>query len=85
VSLSGGDLLFSGLWFVVCVSHSREALAFELAEAHAVLGVGEVEVKHGLDEGEAAGLAGEAAHHLGAPADLTERSFEQVGNRYERR
>ena len=60
-------------------------MAFELAEAHAVLGVGEVEVKDGPDEGEAAGLAGEPAHDLGAPADFAERPLEQVGNRYERR
>jgi hypothetical protein len=41
--------------------------------------VSEEQVKHGPDEREAAGLAGEPAHHFGAPADLTERSFEQVG------
>jgi hypothetical protein len=53
-------------------------LAFELAESDAVLGVGDVEVEDGLDEGEAAGLAGEAADHLGAAFDLGERPFEQV-------
>jgi hypothetical protein len=36
-------------------------LAFELAESDAVLGVGDVEVEDGPDEGEAAGLAGAAA------------------------
>ena len=55
----------------------------ELAEADAVLGVGDVEVKHGPDEGQAAGLAGEAADHFGAAFDLGQRSFEQVGIRYE--
>jgi hypothetical protein len=71
--------------FVVLVSQPLEALAFELAEPDAVLGVCDVEVKHGPDEREAAGLAGEAADHLGAAFDLGERSFEQVRNRYERR
>jgi hypothetical protein len=71
--------------FIVRVSHALEALAFECAEAHAVFGVGEVEVEHGPDEGEAAGLAGEAADDLGAAFDLGQRAFEQVGNRYERR
>jgi hypothetical protein len=47
--------------------------------------VGEVEVEHGPDEGEAAGLAREAADDLGVAFDLGQRSFEQVGNRYERR
>ena len=37
-----------------------------------------VEVEHRPDEGEAAGLAGEAADHLGASLHLTERSLEQV-------
>jgi hypothetical protein len=53
-------------------------LAFELAEPDAVLGVGDVEVEQGPDQGEAAGLAGEAADHLGAAFDLGERAFEQV-------
>ena len=38
-----------------------------------------VEVKHGPDQGEAAGLAWEAADHLGAALNLAERPFEQVG------
>jgi hypothetical protein len=41
--------------------------------------VGDVEVKDSPDEREAAGLAGEAADHLGAAFDLGERAFEQVG------
>jgi hypothetical protein len=53
-------------------------LAFELAEPDAVLGVGDVEVEDGPDQGEAAGLAGEAADHLGAAFDLGERPLEQV-------
>jgi hypothetical protein len=59
-------------------------LAFELAEPDAVLGVGDVEVEDRPDEGEAAGLAGEAADDLGAAFDLGQRAFEQVGIRYER-
>jgi hypothetical protein len=59
-------------------------LAFELAEADAVLGVGDLEVKHGPHEGQAAGLAGEAADHFGAAFDLGDRSFEQIRIRYER-
>jgi hypothetical protein len=34
--------------------------------------VAEEQVEHGPDEGEAAGLAWEAAHYFGAPADLAE-------------
>ena len=79
MSLSGGDLLVSGWLFLVGVSHAGEALAFELAEAHAVFGVGEVEVEYGPDEGEAAGLAGEAADDLGAAFDLGQRAFQEVG------
>jgi hypothetical protein len=56
------------------VSHPAQALAFELAKPVAVLGVGEV-VEDGPDEREAAGLAGEAADHLGAAFDLGERPF----------
>jgi hypothetical protein len=77
VSLGGGHLLRDGL-FGVLVSDPLEVLAFELGELDAVGGVGDVEVKDGPDEGEAAGLAGEAADHLGAPLDLPERPFEQV-------
>jgi hypothetical protein len=80
--LSGADLLWSGV-FAALVSDPPEALAFELAESDAVFGVGDVEVKHGPDEREAAHLAGEAADHLGAAFDLGERAFEQVGIPYE--
>jgi hypothetical protein len=38
--------------------------------------VPDVEVQDGPDEGEAAGLAGKAADHLGAALDLAERSLE---------
>jgi hypothetical protein len=65
--------LFSSL-----VSHLLEALALELGELDAVGGVGDVEVEDGPDEGEAAGLPGEPADHLGAAFDLAERPFEQV-------
>jgi CheY-like chemotaxis protein len=44
----------------------------------AVGGVGDVEVKHGPDERQAPGLAGEPADHLGAALDLAQRSLEQV-------
>jgi hypothetical protein len=54
------------------VSDPLEALAFEFAEPDAVGGVGDVEVEHGPDEGEATGLAGEAADHLGAAFDLAQ-------------
>ena len=60
-----------------------EALALELGEPDAVGGVRHVEVEHRPDERQAAGLAGEAADHLGAPLDLAERSLEQVCIPYE--
>ena len=63
---------------VALVSGALELLALELGELDAVGGVGDVEVEHGPDEREAAGLAGEAADHLGAAFDLGERAFEQV-------
>jgi hypothetical protein len=54
------------------VSDAARALAFELGEPDAVGGVGDVEVKDGPDERQAAGLAGEAADDLGAALDLAE-------------
>jgi hypothetical protein len=63
---------------VACISEVAQALAVELGEPDAVGGVGDVEVKDGPHEGEAAGLAGEAADHLRAALDLAERPFEQV-------
>src|SRR3954463_2469834 len=78
VSLGGGHLLGSRL-VVSFVSGSLELLAFELGELDAVGGVADVEIEDRPDEGEAAGLAGEAADHLGAAVDLAERPFEQVG------
>jgi hypothetical protein len=77
LSLSGARLLV-GRFLAAGVSHSAQVVAFELAEPDAVLGVGDVEVKHGPHEGEAAGLAGEAADHLGTAFDLGERPFEQL-------
>ena len=56
----------------------------ELVEVDAVGLVRDQEVEHGPDQGEAAFLAWEAAHYLGPAFDLAERSFEEVGNRYER-
>jgi hypothetical protein len=47
-------------------------LAVELREPDAVGLVSDQEVEHGPDEGEAAVLAGEPAHHLGATFDLAE-------------
>src|SRR5215207_8317039 len=45
VSLGGAHLLV-GSWFASGVSDPAQALAFELAEPDAVLGVGDVEVEH---------------------------------------
>jgi hypothetical protein len=52
---------------LVCwlVADAFEALAFERVNLMPFGGVGDVEVEHGPNEGEAAGLAGEAADHLG--------------------
>jgi hypothetical protein len=71
-------LLVEGVGVGLLVADSVEVLAVDVGERCAVAGVAEEEVEHGPDEGEAAILAGEAAHHLGAPADLAERSFEEV-------
>jgi hypothetical protein len=49
-----------------------EVLAVEGGEVDAVGLVGDQQVKHGPDQGEAAGLAGEPADHLGAAFDLAE-------------
>jgi len=68
VSLGGVHLLVDG-WLVF---DPVEVLAVEVGEGGAVAGVAEEEVEHGPDEREAAGLAGEPADHLGAPADLAE-------------
>ena len=78
VSLCGGRLLGDGL-FVAGVCGSFEVLAVERGEVDAVGLVGDKQIEHGPDEGEAAVLAGEASHHLGAAFDLAERAFEQVG------
>jgi hypothetical protein len=77
VSLCGGHLLGDRLC-VPLVSHLPEALVFELGEPDSVGGVADVEVKHGPNEGEAAGFAGEPADHLGASFDLAKRPLEQV-------
>ena len=77
VSLGGCHLLGDRL-FGAFVSCSPEALVVELAEADAVGLVGDQEIEHGPDEREAAGLAGEAAHHLGSSFDLAERALEQI-------
>ena len=53
-------------------------LAVKRGEVDAVGLVSDQQVEHGPDQGEAAGLAGEAAHHLGAAFDLAERALEQV-------
>ena len=76
-SLGGGHLLGSGV-LGAGVSGSLEALVVELVEADAVGLVGDEEVQDGPDEGQAAGLAGEASHHLRASLDLAERALEQV-------
>jgi hypothetical protein len=77
VSLCGCHLLGDGL-FVALVARSFEALAVERVEVNAVGLVGDHKVEHGPDQGEAAALAREAAHHLGAAFDLAERALEQV-------
>ena len=77
VSLGGCHLLGDGL-LVAFVACSFEALAVERVEVDAVGLVGDQEIEDGPDEGEAAGLAGEAAHHLRASFDLAERALEQV-------
>ena len=71
VSLGGCHLLGDGLFGAV-VSRSFEVLAVECGEVDAVGLVGDEQVQYGPDEGEAAGLAGEAAHHFGAAFDLAE-------------
>jgi hypothetical protein len=63
---------------VFLVSRPAEALAVELVEADAVGLVCDQEVEDGPDEREAAVLAGEATHHLGAAFDLAERALEQI-------
>jgi hypothetical protein len=63
--------------FTAFVSDRLEALAFEPGELDAVRGVGDLEVEDGPDEGEAAGLAGEPADHLGAAFDLAERQQDE--------
>ena len=71
VSLCGAHLL-GGRLFVALVSHPFEALAVERVEVDAAGLVGDQEVEHGPDEGEAALLSWEAAHHLGLAFDLAE-------------
>ena len=78
VSLSGCHLLGQGLLGAV-VSGSFEVLAVERGEVDAVGLVGDQQVEHGPDQGEAAVLTGEAAHDFGASFDFAERALEQVG------
>jgi hypothetical protein len=78
VSLCGCDLLFDGVWVGLLVLDSVEVLAVDFGERRAVARVAEEQVEYCPDEREAAGLAGEAAHHFGSPADLTERPFEEI-------
>jgi hypothetical protein len=85
VSLCGGDLLVDGVRVGLLVFDSVEVLAVDVGEGGAVAGVAEEQVEHGPDERQAAGLAGEAADHLGPSFDLAEGAFEQVGSWYERR
>ena len=81
-ALAGGEgahLVVERVAVGLSVFDAVEVLAIDLGERGAVAGVAEEQVEHRPDEGEAAGLAGEPAHHLGAPADLPERPFEEVG------
>jgi len=77
VSLCGCHLL-GDRRFIALVSPALEALAVELVEVDAVGLVGDEEIEHGPDERQAAVLAGEAAHDLGAAFDLAEGSLEQI-------
>ena len=52
------------------VSDAVEPLAVELGEPDAVGLVSDEQIEDGLDEREAAVLAGEPAHHLGPPFDF---------------
>src|SRR5919198_1013458 len=58
------------------------AEAFDLGDAarghHDAAPAAAGELEYGPDEAEGAGLAGEAADHLGAAADLDEGAFEKV-------
>ena len=72
VSLGGGDLLVESVRVGLLVADSVEVLAVQVGEGRAVARVAEEEVEYGPDEGEAAGLSGEAADDFGAPADLAE-------------
>ena len=54
------------------VSDAVESLAVELGEPDAVGLVSDEEIEDRPDQGEAAVLAGEAAHHLRASFDLAE-------------
>ena len=54
-------------------------LAVDLGEPDAVRFVGDDEIEHGPDQGEAAVLAAEPADHFGAAFDLAEGSLEEVG------
>ena len=76
VSLGGGHLL--GDRFVVSlVAESFEVLAFELGELDAVGGMADVEVRHGPDERQAAGLAGKRpitlVRRLTSPSERSSR------------
>src|SRR5438132_5988906 len=72
LSLRGAHLLGDRL-FIALVPDPLETLALELGELDAVGGVADVEVEHGPDESQAAGLTGEPADHLGAALDLAQR------------
>ena len=72
VSLGGGDLLVEGVGVGLLVFDAVEVLAVDVGEGRAVAGVAEEQVEHRPDEGEAAGLAGEPADHLGAAFDFAE-------------
>ena len=79
MSLGGCDLLVEGVGVGLLVLDAVEVLAVDVGERGAAAGVAAEQVKHRPDEREEAHLAGEAAHHFGAPADLPERSFEEIG------
>jgi hypothetical protein len=79
LSLCGGHLLVERVWVGLLVLDAVEVLAVEVGEGGTVAGVAEEQVEHRPDERQAAGLAGEAAHHFGAPANFAERPLEEIG------
>ena len=62
----------------VSVTESGQSLAVELGEVDAVGLVSDEQIEDRPDQGQAAVLAGEPAHHLGPSFDFAEGALEQV-------